>query len=61
MKKDKDKLTIAVYFSAGFIALNILEQSLTTHALGIAFLIAAVYGTVCIFKKKKFLFTSFKK
>ena len=51
-----DKLLATLFLLAGLISLNVAEKSVASNALGIVFLIIAVYGAVCIFKKKKFLF-----
>jgi len=54
--KTKNKLATAIYFLSSIIWLNILESSLTTNSVGVAFIIATVYGIICISKKSKFLF-----
>ena len=54
--KTKNKTLIAIFFTAGYISLEILESNLTNHILGICFFIAAIYGVVCQAKDVKFLF-----
>ena len=51
-----DKIVILLFFIAGFFSLNILENSIATNSLGIAFIIAAVYGLVLVLKGEKFIF-----
>jgi hypothetical protein len=48
-------ISIIVYFIAGLISLNFLD-TLLFHILGIAFLIAGVYGIVAIIKTGLFIF-----
>ncbi len=52
----KDKAAITLFLISGIIALNIIEKSLTTNILGIAFIIAGIYGIVALSKKQKFMF-----
>ena len=52
----KNKLSVAIYFLAGYISLNVLTPSALVYFLGICFLIAGVYGLVCIGKGKEFIF-----
>ena len=52
----KDNLLVVLYFLSGIIYLNVLHNSFTTQAVGVAFFLAALYGVVCISKGKKFLF-----
>jgi hypothetical protein len=43
-------------FLSGIFTLNFLPDSIATHASGIAFLIAAVYGAVSIARNTDYLF-----
>jgi len=48
-------IAIIIYFVAGLISLNFLD-TLVFHILGIAFVIAAIFGVVSLHKTGKFLF-----
>mgnify|MGYP001562106734 CR=1 FL=1 len=52
----KDKFAVAIFFIAGLMSSIISQSNLTTRALGIAFIIAGVYGIVAISKNQKFIF-----
>jgi len=54
--KTKDKFAAAIFLIAGLLSSNISQATLTTHALGIAFIIAGVYGIIAISKNQKFIF-----
>jgi len=54
-KKRKNKYVVVIYFLGSLAWLN-FESSLYSHAIGIALMIAAIYGVVCINKNEKFLF-----
>jgi len=54
--QNKNMVVTAVFFLAGFAALNFIGDSLTNHILGIVFIIAGTWGVVSISKKTKFLF-----
>ena len=59
MKKSgglKNKLAIAVYLLAGYISLNVLTPNVLVYFLGICFLIAGIYGLICVGKGEHFLF-----
>lgn len=43
------------FFLSGFFTLNFLGDSIVAQASGIVFLIAAVYGVVCISKDAKYI------
>ena len=49
-----DIIVVTYFFLSGIFTLNFLGDSLAAHASGIAFLIASVYGAVCIFSGVKF-------
>ena len=51
----KDIILIAAYFLAGLISLNSLNF-LAFDILGIALLIAGVFGIVCLGKQGRFMF-----
>ena len=50
-----NKIAVAYFFLSGVFTLNFLQSSIAVHASGIAFLIAAVYGVVCVEKGAKFI------
>lgn len=54
--KTKNELLVAIFLLSSIIWLNVLNDSFITHTVGIAFIIATVYGVVCIMKNQKFLF-----
>lgn len=54
--KTKNIYAILIYFLGGLAWLNRLSISVTNNAVGIALLITAVYGVVCVYKNQKFLF-----
>ncbi len=54
--KTKNTYAILIYFIGGFTWLNRLDISITNNSIGVALLIAAVYGVVCVGKNQKFLF-----
>jgi len=56
MERKGDIMAILLYFLAAFIALNKFGDFVAFHILGIAFIIAGVYGIVCLHKKHKFVF-----
>jgi len=51
----KNIFVITIYIIGAIVALNIIN-TLVFHIIGIALLIAAIYGIVVIGKRKKFLF-----
>jgi hypothetical protein len=55
-KESKDILAILTYFAAAISSLYIPPVLLHDHILSIAFIIAGTYGTVSVYKKKKFIF-----
>ncbi|MDO8459899.1 MAG: hypothetical protein Q7S74_02215 [Nanoarchaeota archaeon] len=54
-KKRANISAIIVFFIAAVLILNVLESPLAIYSLGIAFIIAALYGIICISKNKKFI------
>ncbi len=52
----KDKFAVAIFIIAGLLSSKIPQAPLATNALGIAFIIAGVYGVVAISKNQKFIF-----
>ncbi|MBI2452330.1 hypothetical protein HYV50_04625 [Candidatus Pacearchaeota archaeon] len=52
----KNKIAVGIYFIAGLISLNFLADSVINHILGIACLVSAIYGSICVAKNKNFLF-----
>lgn len=48
-------IAIVVFFAAGFVSLNFIGEAVF-NILGIAFIIAGVFGIVSMFKTGKFLF-----
>ena len=52
--KTADILVVVYFLLSGFFTLNFLQNSISAHTSGIAFLIAAVYGIVSIFKGAKY-------
>ena len=50
-----NKIAVVYFFLSGVFTLNFLQGSIAEHASGIVFLIAAVYGVVCIGKGAKFI------
>ena len=55
-RKRINKYAVLIYFLGSLIWLNSLESSLHSHAIGIALMISAIYGVVCISKNQNFLF-----
>ncbi len=56
IKKRKNKYAILIYFLGSLIWLNNLPSSIYSHSIGIALIISAIYGVVCVNKNQKFLF-----
>ena len=55
--KIKDEFAVAIFLIAGLLSSKIPQVNLATRALGIAFIIAGVYGIVAISKNQKFIFS----
>lgn len=56
MSDRKGNILATIYFFlAGIFTLNFLQPTIAAHASGIAFLIAAVYGVICVSKGAKFI------
>jgi hypothetical protein len=56
MKKETaNKISIGIYLASAFLSANILG-GLFWNIMSIAFLIAGMYGIVCLFKEIKFLY-----
>lgn len=55
-RKRINKYAVLIYFLGSLIWLNNLQSSISAHAIGIALMITAIYGVVCISKNQKFLF-----
>jgi hypothetical protein len=56
MKNETANIIIIVFFFLVSFSITNTFNDLTSYILSIAFLIAGVYGVICIFKKQKFLF-----
>lgn len=50
-------IVVIFLFASSLITLNFLQISIATNVLGIALIIASVYGVVAISKKSSYLFS----
>lgn len=55
-KKRANILSILIMFSAAYIMLQSTPDQTSYLILGVAFLIAGVYGIIAVYKSEKFIF-----
>jgi hypothetical protein len=53
---NKNSFAVVLFLLAAFVSLNIIK-TLVFQILGIAFIVAFVYGLIALYKKNKFVFS----